>query len=365
MSDSINLYRSYCGSGRIDSNKSRLEHVATLVDCIYDEIFTEPFALKNSSFIREAVELTKNIRLSEPNYCGNYGVSLWDAYYIVKELLQRIENDSYNVLCSQDTEYLMHMFQSCTFQGLRRTEIDKMYDRLKTIKKFADSANSECEKRKNAGAANLEFEKKKTDVANTEREKKKQADGEYQGSLTSRMDYELLATCQKELTNRIEIRTRSNKTNIQNWHNSVDDFNRRLQELQPSVSSVLEKVMSFSNDLTENYILQFGRMNIDLYNLISDNYNYHVAVSEASGNKDYINAVLNYEEFQSLLVDNLAAFGIEEIVTFPGMPFERSIHEVVNNDSFSPRSAVVKKSLRSGFKYGDIVIQKERIQVEE
>lgn len=336
-----------------------------MVDCIYDEIFTEPFALKNSSFIREAVKLTENIRLSKPNYWSSYSVSLWDAYYIVKELLQRIENDSYSVLNSQDTEYLMHMFQSCTFQGSRRTEIDKMYDRLKTIKKIADAANIECEKKKKAGAASIELEKKKkTDAASIEYEKKKKADSEYEEASTSKIDYALLSTCQKELTNRIELRTRSNKPNIQNWHNSVDDLNRRLQEMQPSVSSMLEKIMSFSNDLTDNYILQFARMNIDLYNLISDNYNYHVTVSESSGNKDYINSVLNYEEFQSLLVDNLAAFGIEEIVTSSGMPFDRSIHEVVNNDIFSPRSAVVKKSLRSGFKYGNIVIQKERIQVE-
>ena len=352
MGDSINLYRTYCRSGRIDSNKSQLEHVAALVDCIYDEIFTEPFALKNSSFIREAVELTKNIRLSEPNYWSGDNVSLWDAYYIVKELLQCIENDSYSVLNSQDTEYLMHMFQSCTFQGSRRTEIDKMYDRLRTIKKIAEAASVECEKKKNADAVNIE------------REKKKNADSENEETSTSKIDYALLATCQKELTNRIELRTRSNRPNIQNWHNSVEDLNRRLQEMQPSVSSMLEKIMSFSNDLTDNYILQFARMNIDLYNLISDNYNYHATVSEASGNKDYVNAVLNYEEFQSLLVDNLAAFGIEEIVTSPGAPFDRSIHEVVNNDTFSPRLAVVKKRLRSGFKYGNIVIQKERIQVE-
>lgn len=353
MTDSIHLYRFYCESGRIDSDKSRLKHVAELVNCIYDEIFTEPFDLKNSSFIRKVIELTKNGGLPEMSYWDNYGISLWDAYYIVKELLKRIKNESDNILNSQDTEYLRYMFQSYTVQGSGRREIDKMYSYLKTIKKIVDSENIKCEEHKETDSVSIEFEKNGKD------------NSEYGEGSTSKTDPSLLVTWQKELTNRIELRTKSNKQNIQIWHNNMEDLHRSLQEIQPSVSSMLEKIMTFSNDLTDNYILQFGRMNIDLYNLISDNYDYHVNVSEVSGNKDYINAVLNYEEFQSLIVDNLATFGIEEIVTPSGVPFDRSIHEVVNNDTFSPKSAVVKKSLRSGFRYGNIVIQKERIKVGE
>lgn len=353
MIDSINLYRFYCESGRIDSDKARLKHVAELVNCIYDEIFTEPFDLKNSSFIRKVIELTKNGGLPEMSYWNDYDISLWDAYYIVKELLKRVKNESDNVLNSQDTEYVMHMFQSYPVQESGRRVIDKIYYYLKTIKEIVDSETIECEENKETDVVSIEFEKTGKD------------DSEYVEVSTSKTDHAVLVTCQKELTNRIELRTKSNKSNIQNWHNNMEDLHRRLQEIQPSVSSMLEKIMTFSNDLTDNYILQFGRMNIDLYNLISDNYDYHVNVSEVSGNKDYINAVLNYEEFQSLIVDNLAAFGIEEIVTPSGVPFERSIHEVVNNDMFSPKSAVVKKSLRSGFRYGDIVIQKERIKVGE
>ena len=120
--------------------------------------------------------------------------------------------------------------------------------------------------------------------------------------------------------------------------------------------------MGFSDKITEKYVLQFARMQIELYNLISDNYIYHKEVSEKSGNQDYINAVSNYEEFLYSLSDALAVFGVEEIVSYPGDAFDGKIHETESN-GFSSRSAVIKKSIRTGYRYKDIIIQKEKVAV--
>ena len=151
MDDSIKIYEVSCRTGKYDSSQKRLEHVEKLVECIHQEIFTEPFGLKNSPFICEAVELTKDIDKSDPRNMGGFHVSLWDAYYIVRELLFRIENNAYSIKNSTDNDYLVHMFQTCTFQGSRRTEIDKLYQRLKSIKKIVEGTAREVDRKREGG----------------------------------------------------------------------------------------------------------------------------------------------------------------------------------------------------------------------
>ena len=359
----MKIYKICCRTGKFDSLQKRLEYVEKLVECIYYEIFTEPFGLKNSPFICEAVGLTKDINKSGPRCFRGTRVSLWDAYYIVRELLLRIKNNAYSIKDSTDTDYLEHMFQACTFQGSRRPEIDELYQRLKSIKKIVEATAHEVDRKRDTGVYAWDTS---PNICNHEINRNGDVPSrESQDATTVSTTNNLLVECQQELTKRIELRVKNNQSTIQRWHNSVNELSGRLLNIQPAVSSMLERILSFSNDLTDNYVLQFARMNIDLFNLISDNYDYHASVSEASGNKDYINAVLNYEEFRIMLVDNLAAFGIEEIISSSGIAFDRTIHEVVDSDNFSPRTSVVKESLRSGFRYGSVVIQKERIRVED
>lgn len=358
MDDSIKLYKICCETGKDSSLQKSLEDVEKLVECIYHEIFTEPFGLKNSPFICEALELTKDIDKSDPRYLESFHVSLWDACYIVRELLRRIKNNDYSIKNAKNTDYLVHMFRDYSFQEYRMSAINKLNQNLIYIKKFLEVTDHKVDMKrdKEAYMGDIRLNTCNHDI---------NRNGEGQNESVTSTNEELLLECQRELTKRIELRSKNNQSAIQSWHNSVNDLGDRLLEIQPSVSSILEKIMSFSNELTNNYILQFAKMNIDLFNLISDNYDYHAAISEASGNKDYINAVLNYGEFQSLLVDNLAAFGIKEIISSSGIDFDRKIHEVVDSGDFSPRTSVVKESLRSGFRYDSIVIQKERIRVEE
>lgn len=161
---------------------------------------------------------------------------------------------------------------------------------------------------------------------------------------------------------KVNTRRKENKEIIDKWHSEIDDMNQTLKSIQPDVSKMLENIMGFSDKITEKYVLQFARMQIELYNFISDNYIYHKEMSEKSGNQDYINAVSNYEEFLYSLSDALAVFGVEEIVSYPGDAFDGKIHQV-QTDIFSSRSAVIKKSVRSGYRYKDVVIQKEKVEI--
>lgn len=158
------------------------------------------------------------------------------------------------------------------------------------------------------------------------------------------------------------VRRKENKEIIDKWHSEIEDISSTLKSIQPDVSKMLENIMGFSDKITEKYVLQFARLQIELYNFISDNYMYHKSVSEQSGNQDYINAVSNYEEFLYSISDALAVFGIEEISSCPGENFDGKIHEAESND-FSSRRAVIKKCIRSGYRYKDVVIQKEKVEI--
>ena len=164
----------------------------------------------------------------------------------------------------------------------------------------------------------------------------------------------------EEQDTNIKARRENNKKLVEKWHSQVEDISTTLKCMQPDVSKMLENIMGFSDKVTEKYVLQFARMQIELYDFIHDNYQYHYKNSGLSKNQDYINAVANYEEFLYSILDSLAVFGVEEISSCEGDHFDGRIHEAESSD-FSSRNAIIKKSIRSGFKYMDVIIQKEKV----
>jgi len=157
-------------------------------------------------------------------------------------------------------------------------------------------------------------------------------------------------------------RREANRKSVDQWHEENGTIIDMLKTLQPDVSKTLQTIMSFESKLTENYVYKFAEKQIEIYNMISEALEYHKGASESSGNQDYINAVENYEEFMYSIEDSLAVFGVKTIHSEAGAPFDGEIHEVDSKD-FSSRTAVVKRSIRAGFKHEDKVLQKEKIEV--
>lgn len=166
------------------------------------------------------------------------------------------------------------------------------------------------------------------------------------------------------IASRNSSRRKENMELVEKWHSDITEINDTLKSIQPDVSKMLETIMNFSNKITEEYVLQFAKMQIDLYNYVTDLYPYHKKASLDSKNQDYINAVDNYEEILYSISDSLAVFGVEEIVSSSGDEFDGKIHES-NTKNFSSRNSIIKHTLRSGYRYKDIVIQKELVEVQE
>lgn len=167
-----------------------------------------------------------------------------------------------------------------------------------------------------------------------------------------------------KITEATNDKTECTKCNVEKWHEQINDLNKSLLLLQPDVSKILETLMKFTSSTTDSYVLQFAKQQIELYDLIFDNYCYHKGAIVDTDNKNYSNAIYNYEEFMQTIVENLAIFGIEEIVSEKGASVSGQIHDT-GNAMFSKRTAYVESSIRSGFRYKDIILQKEKISVGE
>ena len=166
-----------------------------------------------------------------------------------------------------------------------------------------------------------------------------------------------------ERTKQLELRRKDNAQKISEWYGKQAELMQSMKALQMPAQKLLEDLRNFSNNLTNNYIVQFAACQIELFNLISENLNWHRARAENSLNKDYCDAVENYTIYLDMIIDALANFGIDEILSAAGTHFDGKIHDVKNTKNFFPQTAKIKKSLRSGFRYNDLILQKEAVEV--
>ncbi|MBR4904690.1 MAG: nucleotide exchange factor GrpE [Selenomonadaceae bacterium] len=161
----------------------------------------------------------------------------------------------------------------------------------------------------------------------------------------------------------LEIRRKDNAQKISAWHDEQNKLAQFVKDLQAPAQKLLEDFRNFSNNITENYIVQFAMRQIELFNLISDNFSWHESRAINAQNPNYYEAVSNYKVYLEMIIDALADFGIEEISSDAGTRFDGRIHDVKNTKNFYPQSALIKKSLRTGFRYGDLILQKEEVEV--
>lgn len=308
-------------------NSYKLIDVDTIISRIYNEIFRFPFSLKKSPFVYAMINMIKrknSYNESSVNKVTANGIFVTDAYVIMQGLVEYISNFSFTATnCFQ--KYEKYLFNSEMSEKEQMRQMQEINCKLWEIK------NRISERRR-------EFSLNRKNVV---------ADEVYQ-----------------QMFRRNEVRMEQNRNNIQLWHNKQDEISAKLIKMQPSVSQLLENFMSFSDNITNQYVLQFAKMQIELFDFISEVYVYHKKKIKLSENQDYVNSVLNYKDFMDSICDGLAVFGIEEICSEPGTCFDGMIHEPDIN-LFSSKTALIEESIRTGFKYKDIIIQKEKIKIKE
>lgn len=74
--------------------------------------------------------------------------------------------------------------------------------------------------------------------------------------------------------------------------------------------------------------------------------------------------IQHLNRFSINVLQTLASMGIEPIISEAQTPYDGRIHDVViGDDNFDPNKAVIKKSLRAGFKMGNQILRVERVEI--
>lgn len=346
VKDSYSLYLEIrCKNGQMYENE-KSKKAEELIVCIYNELMGQwPYKADYATFIRE-VKIMLNVYneqfllMAEDGQQGYFIkdaislISMADAYIVITELCEYIKNGGFT------NGGYRHRFCCFLFNGHPTLEgpqkdREQVGERLKTLDEIVENLNKA---RMNA------------------------ADGfpHVQGEHR----WNILAD-EKALAERAQLRMRDNRARVQAWRREQTQIREKIARMQPSAGKELEKFISSSNNIIKDSFLQFASEMIEVFNLISDGYAYHRRIVEASDNADYLQAVLSYEEFCLSIIDCLALFEVEEIRTPSGERFNGQIHEPVGNAraGFAAKAAFVTESVRAGFKYKDVIIQKEKVRV--
>lgn len=379
---SFELYTKYRNVGGGDRASLQREYANKVLMALWNESLCKNNIFSNIEFISIVKKMIVNAKFYRN--IDESRIYIFDAYVFLNALCTCVYNKEFScdAIVDDNLNYLFKQVQLDDFNRINflnntntiiskiemRIRMDIDYEGMNYTKTKSDEAVSETFRDKDSmtsfssnglGTGKMKGSHQKSTLKSTEGSLL----GEKSKKIVEKSDSVFKTKRTVEYTDlKGSVRRKANKEVIDKWHSEIEDISSTLKTIQPDVSKMLENIMGFSDKITEKYVLQFARMQIELYNFISDNYMYHKSASEQSGNQDYINAVSNYEEFLYSISDALAVFGIEEISSCPGDSFDGKIHEAESND-FSSRRAIIKKCIRSGYRYKDVIIQKEKVEI--
>ena len=380
--DSLSLYKQYRINNVSLYNKSeaniKFRQLNEIIKLIHNELTQSlPHDLSNSTFISETINIMEILKRGtkeyfKPNWVYK-SIIMVDAFVILKGVYKILKNSDYDV----QKDYELYDYGKLLFTDGRYTAEDQIKEEIKnTISMIQSTLKSNI--------SSMEDTIKNTDVSfkNPDQNQKVTADlskpvGQFQAeiqktvvtSLNPAMPLPPLSPpASLSAAQNLQMRTtnqqkKERQERIKTWNQKQDEIIQQIHKMQPDVQQLLKNFMSFSETLYNNYIRLFAMNQIDLFNIIDENYKYHKPISQKTESRDYSNAVDNYSTYLEIIIDDLASFGIEGFTTNIGESFDGKFHEVINNKNFSPHTAVIKKSLRSGFKYKDVVLQKELVEI--
>lgn len=146
------------------------------------------------------------------------------------------------------------------------------------------------------------------------------------------------------------------------------DQEKALGSLDALRSAILEmnsQMRDVEKMIVESNTQKASRQLLDLYDIIADLRDSAAGQAPGDPTGECANTAHNMDMLLMLVVDALAEYGIANINTLPGKPFNGKIHEVSGGKSFDPKCAVIAQSVRDGFSWGEQVIRKEKIILQE
>lgn len=129
-----------------------------------------------------------------------------------------------------------------------------------------------------------------------------------------------------------------------------------LLDTEKTLAGVHETLRGVEKQLTETFIQRVSIQLMELYDLAMDSY-------ESVSGQEELPAGESLLDLAEVAAQDLAEYGIEPIITEPGAPYNGTVHEAVGTEQFDPKSVIVQKSLRFGFRRDTVILRKEKVEI--
>ena len=150
----------------------------------------------------------------------------------------------------------------------------------------------------------------------------------------------------------------------QAFDKEAEGVQKYFLDVRAALQEANEKIRKLEDSFFETTTKKVSAQFLELFNLIADAKDSAFDLARQNNDRDLENAAYNMDAFLDMIVEYMADYGIQPIATAPNSRFSAKCHTPVNaTPQFDPRTAVVKVSTRSGFAWGEQVLQKERVEI--
>lgn len=134
-------------------------------------------------------------------------------------------------------------------------------------------------------------------------------------------------------------------------------------EVRAALQPANETLKRLEDTVYESAAKKAYRQLTELYDLIDDLRTAASAAARETGDEAQENTAYNMEALQDMLAEYLSSYGITRLISAPGEPFSPKLHAAQGTPQFDPRNAVIRRSLKPGFLWGEQALRKEQVEV--
>lgn len=152
--------------------------------------------------------------------------------------------------------------------------------------------------------------------------------------------------------------------NKEDYENRYEEITSSFREIRRLLNDAGIELNQLDQKINTDHIRKIFRQYSELYHLIND-VTQSISLKDLSENDAMQRIYQNHLIYLDIIEENLSEFGIEPLISSPGDTFDSRTHQTDGLHAFKPQTSRVKNSRRHGFVYGNTVLEKELVELEE
>lgn len=144
----------------------------------------------------------------------------------------------------------------------------------------------------------------------------------------------------------------------------LESVQQNFDSVRQALLKTNEMITRLEKAMSEDVVRKISSQFLSLFNLVADSRESVFELACKVNCRCLGDVVYNLDVFLDMIAEYLSDYKIRSIVSRPGDKFSGRYHEAVPCGlQFDPGSALVKSSKRKGFLWGEVVLQKERVEI--